>query len=238
MTKGLLWRGMLAGVLAAVLATLFARIFAEPQVDLAIGFEAAHSAHHMADGPELVSRAVQKSAGLLTAMALYGAAIGGLFALVFAYGYGRIARIGPRSFALWLAVLGFVVVALVPALKYPPTPPAVGLHETVGFRTAAYFAMIALSLVAAVIAFTVRRAVAGSRGAFDAALIGITAYVVVVAVAQLALPAIDEVPGDFPAGVLWAFRVSALGMQAVLWATLGLAFGGMADRVLRRPGRG
>src|ERR1700740_74592 len=99
MTKDLLWRGMLVGILAAMLATLFARVVAEPQIDRAIGVEETHKAHDMmAMGSmpaheheeELVSRETQKSAGLLTALVLYGAAVGGIFSLVFAYGYGRI----------------------------------------------------------------------------------------------------------------------------------------------------
>ncbi|WP_254557534.1 CbtA family protein, partial [Salmonella enterica] len=80
--------------------------------------------------------------GLFTALALYGAAVGGIFSLVFAYGYGRFGRIGPRSFALLLAGLAFLLIVIVPGIKYPQTPPAVGQHETVGIRTAAYFMMI------------------------------------------------------------------------------------------------
>ena len=241
MTKDLLWRGMLVGVLAALLSTLFARTFAEPHVDRAIAFEAMHGAHasghdpgrRIAEGPELVGRDTQKGAGLLTAMTLYGAAVGGIFALVFAYGYGRWARIGPRSFALLLAMAAFILIVLVPALKYPPTPPAVGKHETVGLRTAAYFAMIALSIGMAVVAMNIRGALP-NMGAFNASLCGAAAFVAGIALGQWALPAIDEVPADFPASLLWGFRIAALGVQAVLWATIGVGFGALADRIIRR----
>ena len=40
----LLARGMVAGCIAAALAFVFARIFGEPQVDLAIAFEATRHA--------------------------------------------------------------------------------------------------------------------------------------------------------------------------------------------------
>lgn len=250
MTRDLLWRGMLAGVLAALLSTLFARAVAEPQIDLAIAQETAHAAHHAAEGPaedahasegaaedEIVSRATQKGAGLLTALALYGAAVGGVFALVFAYGYGRVARMGPRSFALLLAALAFVLIAVVPGIKYPQTPPAVGQHETVGLRTAAYFAMIALSVGAAVIAGRIGLMLARSRRGFDAALLAVGAYAAIVALGQLLLPAIDEVPADFPATLLWNFRVASIGTQLVLWTTIGVAFGLWATRILERHSR-
>ena len=234
MTRDLLWRGMLAGVLAAILATLFARIFAEPQVDLAIAFEVAHDTMGaMAHEPELVGRATQKGVGLLTAVTLYGSGVGGLFALVFAAAYGRLARIGPRSMALLLAVVAFVAIALVPALKYPPTPPAVGQHATVAFRTVAYFAMIALSLVTLVLAFKIRDLLADT-GVQNAILLSIAAYIMIMAVVQGVLPAINEVPADYPATVLWDFRIASIGMQGVLWITIGVSFGMMAERLFRR----
>lgn len=242
MTPRLLWRGMLAGVLAAVLVTLFARVFAEPQIDLAIAYEAAHEQAQMAHmpgmvhapEPDLVSRAVQKSLGLLTAVTLYGAALGGIFALVFAYAYGRVSRLGPRGLALVLATIAFLVIGLVPALKYPATPPAVGQHETVALRTQAFFLMIAFSVAAAVLALQMGRQLLARLGTFNAGLAAVGAYVVVIALAQLPLPSVNEVPRDFPATVLWNFRIASIGTQALLWAVIGLGFGAMAKRVILR----
>jgi len=240
MTRDLLWRGMLAGILAALLATLFARTFAEPQVDRAIAFEASHEAHAMGGGDEEeeapVSRATQKGIGLATAVALYGAAIGGIFSLVFAACYGRIGRIGPRTLALLLGALGFLIIVIVPGIKYPPNPPAVGKPDTIQLRTGAYFAMIAVSIAGMAIAVRVRTMAAVRLGAFDALIVGGFTYILVVALAQAGLPRIDEVPADFPAGVLWSFRVASIGMQLTLWVTLALGFGWMAERCLRKVG--
>jgi predicted cobalt transporter CbtA len=237
MTKDLLWRGMLAGILAALLATLFARAYAEPQVDRAIAFEASHEAHAMGhghgdeDAQPPVSRAVQKSWGLATAAVLYGAAIGGVFSLVFAYCYGRIGRVGPRTLSVLIAGLGFLIVVIIPGLKYPPNPPAVGQPDTIQLRTGVYFAMIAISIVALIVATRIRAATLARWGAFNALVAGMCAYVVLIALAQLTLPSIDEVPADFPATLLWNFRIAAIGMQLILWTALALAFGWMAERV-------
>lgn len=236
MVGNLLLRGMSTGIIAAVLATLFARAFAEPQVDLAIAFEAAHAhvAHAMASAPEpeLVSRTTQKGIGLLSALALYGAAVGGLFSLVFAACYGRVTPIGPRSLALLLAFAAFLVIALVPAIKYPPTPPAVGQHETVGLRTIAYFTMTGFSIVSLLLALRMRRTFVGRIGEFNAVLAAAAVFVLAIVILQFALPAINEVPHDFPAVVLWNFRIASLATQAVLWATIGTVFGGLADRLI------
>jgi predicted cobalt transporter CbtA len=55
-------------------------------------------------------------------------------------------------------------------------------------------------------------------------------YIVVMIIAALLLPGINEVPDEFPAVVLWKFRVASLGAQVILWATLGLLFGALTQR--------
>lgn len=241
MVQRLLLRGMLCGILAAVVAVLFARAFGEPSINLAIAYESAHEAHgameHMGDemggAPEIVSRATQAGLGLLTALAMYGAAIGGIFALVFSYALGRAGQILPRSLALLLALGGFIAIALVPALKYPPTPPAVGLHETVAFRTAAYFGAIALSVACMAFAVNVAFRLRGTLGGMNAGLIASAVFVVTAYLIMWAMPPINEVAKDFPAIVLWDFRVSSIGMQAVLWSVLGISFGLLTDTLFK-----
>ena len=62
-------------------------------------------------------------------------------------------------------------------------------------------------------------------------------YLVAVSVVAAVLPGVDEVPATFPASVLWHFRIASLGMQAIMWATFGLAFGVLAEQA-SRPARG
>ncbi|MEA3113720.1 MAG: hypothetical protein QOG58_3519, partial [Caballeronia sp.] len=47
----------------------------------------------------------------------------------------------------------------------------------------------------------------------------------------------NEVPAAFPAVLLWKFRVAAIGMQVIMWTTLGLLFGNLAQRSLRANSR-
>ncbi len=55
-------------------------------------------------------------------------------------------------------------------------------------------------------------------------------YVAVIAAVQWLLPAVNEVPDGFPAVVLWNFRMASLGMQLIMWATIGLGFGWLTER--------
>lgn len=51
------------------------------------------------------------------------------------------------------------------------------------------------------------------------------------------MPVIAETPADFPATVLYEFRVASLGGQLVLWSVFGLVFGAMIDGRTRRGTR-
>jgi predicted cobalt transporter CbtA len=256
MVRDLLIRGMLVGLLAGLLAFGFAKVFGEPQVDRAIAFEEQMSqtsgeapAMTMAPGTamdhgtevELVSRRVQSTIGLFTGAVVVGTALGGLFALVFAFSYGRMGRLSPRVTAALLAAGGFVAFAFVPGLKYPANPPAVGAAETIGYRTELYFAMVLISIAAAVTAIMIGRRLVVRHGGWNAALMGAASFIVIIVAAQLLLPSINEVPDKFPADLLWRFRVVSFGIQFILWTTIGLVFGALAERSLttrygfRRP---
>lgn len=229
--RALLVWGLLAGLIGGVLAFGFAAVVGEPPVEVAISIEEQSGHDHGeeaagAEEPAEVSRDVQSTIGLAIATCAFGAALGGLFALAFAFAHGRIGTPTPRATASALTAVGFVAVAFVPYLVYPPNPPAVGHAETIGDRTAAYFAMVAFSVVLAVIAVRV-----SARFGRVAAGLG---YVVAVSVVAALLPGFDEVPDDFPAQTLWDFRLASLGTQAVLWVTIGVAFAVLLDRAAHR----
>ena len=244
MTRELLVRGMLVGLVAGLLSFGFLKVFGEPQVERAIAFERqmdeARAQAEMANGrtvpkedPKLesVSRPVQAGIGLLTGVAVYSAAFGGLFALAFAFVYGRVGKYGARATSALLGAAGFIAVYLVPHIKYPANPPAVGEAETIQLRTTLYFAMIVVSLAAMVGSVTLRHQLVARHGVWNASLIAGAAYIAVILMASIALPAINEVPEQFPAVVLWQFRIASVGAQLILWTTLGLGFGALAERV-------
>lgn len=234
MLRKLLICGLVGGFIAGLVSFGFMTVAGEPAVDQAIAYEEAN-APPVAPGEEeeeLVSRDTQKGVGLLTASTVYGLALGGIFALVFAYAYGRIGRASPARTALWLAAAAFIVVYLVPFIKYPPNPPAVGDPDTLGERTALYLVMVWISILAAVAAVRLRRTLAGGRPPQVATALTGVAYLVVVVVAGIALPGIHEIPETFPATTLWRFRSASVGTQLVTWTSIGLVFAVTAQRVM------
>ncbi|MCZ3380319.1 CbtA family protein [Rhizobium sp. AG207R] len=233
MVGRLLLRGMIVGALAGIFVFAFAHIFGEPLVDWAIGFEEkAAQAAGEAPEPEIVSRATQAGIGLFTGSVIFSTAIGGLFALVFSFVYGRISPLGARGTAALLALAAFMTISLVPDIKYPANPPAVGNPDTIGARTELFFIMIVASIVGMIVAVGFGRRLAARYGSWNGAIIAGIGYIVFIALIQYLLPSINEVPEQFSAVVLWRFRITSLGMHAILWATLGLAFGAWAERQL------
>ncbi|MEV6647094.1 CbtA family protein [Amycolatopsis sp. NPDC051371] len=243
MMKTLLVRGMLAGLIAGVLAFGFAYAFGEPSVNAAIGLEESGGHTHSHDAgaapaeeheEELVPRDIQSTVGLLAGVVVYGVAIGGLLSLAFAFAQGRLGNLRPRVTALLLTGGAFAVVFLVPFLKYPANPPAVGQPGTIGSRTELYFGFVAVSLLAGILATVFGRKLADRFGAWNGFLLAAAGYLVVIGVVAWLMPAVDEVPADFPASTLWSFRTASIGTQVTLWLALGLAFGAFAEKSLTK----
>jgi predicted cobalt transporter CbtA len=251
--KRLIGRGLLAGAIGAVLAFIFARVCAEPVIARAIAFEDgrtdAENAHGVHEhGGELFTRGVQANAGLGFGVLIFGLAMGALFAVLFcvvdARAAGRVESVGPNRLSLLLAAAAFVAVYLVPFVKYPPNPPAVGQSDTIGARTGWYLVMVLASVVLAIAAVWLARRLADRFGAWNGRLLAAGAYLVIVAVVMVSLPTVDETPEPlrdasgaiiypgFPADVLYEFRLLSLGTQLVLWVTIGVVFATLAGRLL------
>ncbi|MFI8910418.1 CbtA family protein [Streptomyces sp. NPDC053513] len=251
--RSLLVRGMLAGLIAGLFAFAVAYAVGEPPVNGAIAVEeakaageapAGHGSHAGHGGgtvaveaaeeeEEGISRSAQSTFGLATGVLVYGVALGGIASLAFSFALGRVGRFSPRATAALTAAAAFATVYLVPFLKYPATPPAVGNPDTIGKRTTLFFLMILLSVLLGIAALIAGRRLAPRLGNWNATLAAGVGFVVVTAVAFAVLPDNeDAVATGFPAGLLWEFRLASLAVQAVLWAVFGIVFGVLAQKTL------
>ena len=245
-------RGLLAGLIAGVVTFGVAYVVGEPPVASAIALEelvaapeaadhdhaaaagaAATEEHSHGDDAE-VSRATQSTWGLATATIVFGIALGGILGLLAAFAVGRLGRLSARASTALVAGIGFVAVYFVPFLKYPPNPPAVGDPNTIGDRTALYFAMLAVSVLTAIAAVLLARRLSATLGAWNAVLISIAGYLGVVGLVGWLLPVFDEVPADFSADLLWQFRMASLAVQATLYLVTGLVLATMIGSVVKK----
>jgi heme A synthase len=267
MEKRIIWRGLLAGAIGGLLAFVFSRIFAEPQIQQAIDYEGGRDAAQealdkaagaaaAAEGVEPFSRAVQGNVGIGVALIFFGAAMGALFAVAYALYLGRSGRLRPRTLALLVAGGGFLGFSLVPFLKYPANPPAIGHGDTIQLRSSLYLLMVAASVLFLVITVWLGKRLQPRFGTWNATLIAAGVFVVATAVVMLILPSFGDLPANqefhqatetpapltdpsgqivfpgFPADLLFNFRLYSIGAQLILWAAIGLIFAPMAERLL------
>lgn len=236
--RNFLVRGLLAGLVAGLITFVVATVFGEPSVDAAISIEEAAieeaGAHDHAEGE--VSRTTQKTFGLGTATIAVGVALGGLVALVAAAMVGRLRRLTPTQSTALVALVGFVSVALVPFLKYPATPPAVGSEDTIGARTGYYFLYLLISVVAVAGAVALGRYLSARLRVVEAVTLAAVAYLVVVVGVGYLLPTVNEI-GEFPGDALWDFRRASLITLATMWAVIGVVFTASIGRLYERETR-
>jgi hypothetical protein len=236
LVRKLLVRGMLAGLAAGVLAFVVAWLLGEPSVDSAIALEEARSPSHGGSGhehgAEVVGRGLQSTAGLATGVLVYGVAFGGIAALAYCFALGRVGRFSPRATAALMAAGALFAVFLVPFLKYPATPPAVGNPDTIGGRTALYGLMTLLSVLLAIATVITGKRLAPVLGNWWATVAALGGFALAIGLAYGFLPSVNEVGDDFPATLLWRFRIASIGIQLTLWTGFGLLFGEWAQRLL------
>ena len=200
---------------------------------------------------ELFTRGVQANFGMGFGVLAFSVAMGALFAVVFAVAHGRVGNLSARTLSVLVAGAMLLSTYVVPSLKYPANPPAVSLDETIRQRTLLYLLMVVVSAAA-----VRRRGVPGASTGVPAGSLerhpGRRRQLRGRDGRRHARPpdgrrdpgplrdeaGIIIYPG-FPADDLYDFRLYSLGVQVVMWTTIGLVFAALISKVLdgRREGR-
>lgn len=232
-------RAVGAGVAVGLLLAGYTFFVVEPVIDDAIALEeqlaAAHEhseeAEHGHDEDDALFSRSQQVGGGLAAGLIYAVALAAVFGTVLAAVRHRLPGDSDLIRSMWLAAVAFGCVALVPALKYPANPPAVGDPDTVGQRTLQWLVLVALSLV---LAWALTNASGSLRERLDdpTRVLAVTALTIVsYGFLLVVLPgtAVD-IDRRVPAGLVWDFRIRSLGGVALLWAGLGVGVGWLLTR--------
>jgi hypothetical protein len=213
--------------------------------------------------PDIFSRAVQANLGIGIGMIAFGLAIGLFFAVAYCMAYGRTGDVRPRQLSLLVALFGFLTLFLVPFVKYPANPPAIGNPDTIGDRGGLWLLMVVASVIFAIVAVWAGQKLQPRFGTWNATLLAGAGFVVVMGVLMAVLPALGqlsanvEVSGSlltetpqplkdaagailypgFDADLLYRFRLYSVGAQIILWGVLGLGFAPLAEKVFQKYGQ-
>jgi predicted cobalt transporter CbtA len=219
----LLRLGALAGLAGGIALALFLRLVGEGPIGDAVRLEAQRASGGSAHD-ELFSRATQQVGGMIGA-ALFGVCAGAVLAVVLAAVRHRLAATDDWRRAVTVAAVAFVTVGLVPELKYPANPPAVGNPDTIGRRTALYLVMLAWSLVSAWAAWRLSCWLRERSRPDHVRLPAVAGlYAALVGLGLAVLPGSPDAV-DAPATLVWRFRLAAVGGSLLFWAVTGVALG-------------
>jgi MFS family permease len=118
---------------------------------------------------------------------------------------------------------------MIPALKYPANPPAVGDPETIEYRESLYTTMLVISGFAALSVAILYRSL-GQKRRESRKIIVPTVYAVIIASAFVVLPANpDEI--TISSNLLMDFRIVAAITMGIFWGILGILLGSFWDIV-------
>jgi hypothetical protein len=195
-------RGALSGVIAGVLGFTFARIFAEPVINKSIAYESGRDSILAAlnkaagrpvapDGPEIFSRTIQSTIGIATGIIAFSAAMGALIAVAYLVMHGRFS-IRPRNLVWLITGFGFLGVYLLPFVKYPANPPAIGHTFTITTRGQLYLTMVAGSLILLGLAVFLARRLTPRFGMTGAVVLSAIGFLVVYGVLIGLLPSLGN----------------------------------------------
>ncbi len=233
---GAVLKAALVGALAAALVTaVFHLLFTERLIQQAVDLEG--QIRGPAHEEPVVTRAVQR-VGLFLGFAMYGITFGLLFAAVYSAVQRWVPEIGAGRLGLLLALVGCWSAAVLPFLKYPANPPAVGDPGTIYYRQRLYLGIVGLSIAGAVAAFAIDRALVRLReprlGRGRRLLMVLALYGGYAAVICLVTPSNPD-PVPLPMGLVWKFRAFSLAGLVLFWFVLGALSALMLGRQASRP---
>ena len=134
------------------------------------------------------------------ALIFFGAAMGVLVAVAYCVCLGRTGRLRPRPLAMLVAGGGFLAIYLVPFVKYPADPPAIGHAETIRQRGLLYLLMVGTSVVLLILAVWLGRRLRSRFGNWNASLLAGGAFIVAVGIVVAALPPLGHLAANHSYG--------------------------------------
>jgi predicted cobalt transporter CbtA len=214
---------LLSGGVAGIVHGLVNLAIVEPYLDKAIGIENQHlfASGEKKDTPEFwveyySYRAWQKGGQLLAGIIL-GTSVGALFGIIF--GYSRNILPG-KSFvkkALFLSLIMWATLYIIPFAKYPANPPTVGDPETIVLRETLYVAFIALSGFGALGFYQIYKRINKKFLAF-------VGYAVFISVVFIMIPNNpDQITA--PQDLVNSFRAASMIGVSSFWLAVGLVLG-------------
>ena len=219
---------LLSGIIAGVILAGVNYFVAEPFIDQAIGIEVDNSiaSGEVVDFDELSSYRVWQKEGTFAAGAFLGLTYGAILGIVYVISRKYLPSSDDRKKALILAAIMCLSLYVVPFIKYPANPPAVGDPETIGLRDSLYTSyQLASGLIAlgvSILMYKLRR-IGYIKYVIPIIYLGLVASIYAIFPANP-----DEITA--PMDLVNAFRAVTFGTMVMFYLVLGTIFGIMWNK--------
>jgi len=222
---------LISGAIAGTILGLINQLLVEPYIDQAIEIEVQNTV--ASGGPvnmdELVQYRLWQKGGEIVAGTILGISVSALFGIVFVYSRDSLPGSNNKKKGLILAGIMFFVIFLIPALKYPANPPAVGDPETIEYRESLYIGILVVSGFAALGVSILYRSLGQTRRESKKIIMPVL-YAVIIALAFGVMPANpDEI--TISSDLLMNFRIVTFITMGIFWGALGILLGSFWDVV-------
>jgi predicted cobalt transporter CbtA len=222
---------LVSGAIAGIILGLINQAIVEPFIDKAISIETQRqiARGESVDTTQQSQHRMWQKGGEVVAAATYGISLSALFGIVFVYSRRSLPSFNNKRKALFLAAIMFFVIFLIPALKYPANPPAVGNPSTIYYREMLYVGFIAVSGFSALALALSYKGLQTYFPEKSTWLIFPLIYAVIMISAYIAFPPNpDKV--TIPADLIISFRIASAFTISIFWGVLGIIVGFFWDK--------
>jgi predicted cobalt transporter CbtA len=219
-----------SGAIAGTLLGLTNQVLVEPFIDKSIGIETQRdiAKGEAIDSAQQSQYRIWQKEGEIIAASIYGIAIAALFGTVFVYGRSMLPSSNSKNKALFLSAIMFFVLFLVPMLKYPANPPAVGNPTTIYYREILYIGFMAISGFSALVLALWYKKIENNQTR-KIVLTPVAVYAILMIGAYLIFPPNpDKI--TIPVDLITNFRIASAFSIGVFWGLLGIIFGLLWDK--------
>jgi predicted cobalt transporter CbtA len=221
---------LVSGAISGTILAIINQGIVEPYIDRAINIETEVTEGKVINPSELTEYRIWQKGGEIAAGTILGISLSALFGIVFIYNRTLLPGSNNKKKALALAGIMCLTLFIIPALKYPANPPAVGDPKTIYYRQSLYITFIAISGFSALAVAFMYRTFGNRLPSITKNIVFPLIYAAIITGAYLALPPNPDKITTVPMDLVQGFRISSALTMSIFWGMIGIIFGSMWDR--------
>jgi len=219
---------LISGAIAGTIFGIVNLALVEPYLDKAIDLELQNTISEEVNPVEYNNYRLWQKGGEIVAGVILGMAFGSLLGIVFVFGRRIIPSSSNIKKALVLSGIIWLVIFLIPSIKYPANPPTVGDPDTINYRQSLFISFILISGFTA-LGLAILYTKIKSKLSVKFLTVSIIYAFIMTGVFLVIPPNPDEIMAsmDFVNG----FRIMSMLTMTMFWIILGIIFGIIWDKV-------